>query len=117
MLNGFILILDVFVYPKWNGRKLTFNPYKMKLKYLILLFPLLITQQVVAQESAFAIMKEAEQQAVAQNKKIFVLFHASWCGWCKRMDKEMNTPQTKDFFHSHFVIRHITVMETKKNKD
>lgn len=89
----------------------------MKLKYLLLVFPLLIAQQAFAQESVADIMKDAKHQATVQDKKVFVMFHASWCGWCKRMDKKMNAPSTKAFFDNHFVVKHITVKETKENKD
>jgi thioredoxin-related protein len=89
----------------------------MKLKYLLLLFPILVAQPAFAQKSASVIMKNAKHQAAVQNKDIFLIFHASWCGWCKRMDKEMNAPATKAFFNHHFLIKHITVLETKANKD
>lgn len=68
-------------------------------------------------QSADAIMSDAYAEAKAQNKKVFVMFHASWCGWCHKMDAAMNEPEMKKYFDDNFVIRHLVVMEseTKKN--
>lgn len=66
--------------------------------------------------SAEAILKEATQQAAQQHKKVFILFHASWCGWCHRMDSLMNNADCKKLFNDQFVVRHLTVKESKDKK-
>lgn len=67
--------------------------------------------------SADAIMKEAYQLASKENKNVFVIFHASWCVWCHRMDSSMNDASCKNFFNDNFVIRHMTVDESKDKKN
>jgi len=62
------------------------------------------------------IMKEALQQASKENKKVFIIFHASWCGWCHKMDSSMNDKTCKNFFEDNFVIRHLDVDEYKEDK-
>lgn len=70
-----------------------------------------------APQSADEVMSEAYKVAKAENKKVFLMFHASWCGWCHKMDAAMSEPEMKKFFDDNFVIRHLVVMEpeTKKN--
>ena len=63
------------------------------------------------------ILKEAYQQAAKENKKVFIIFHASWCGWCHRMDSSLNDKTCKQFFDQNFVIRHLVVYESKGKKD
>ena len=41
------------------------------------------------------------------------MFHASWCGWCHKMDDAMNEPAMKAYFDNSFVIKHLTVFESK----
>lgn len=67
--------------------------------------------------SANDILKEAYQQAAKEKKNVFVLFHASWCGWCHKMDKSMNDPACKKFFNDNYVIRHLVVDESKDKKN
>jgi len=59
------------------------------------------------------IMKEAFTSAKKQNKKVLVMFHASWCGWCHKMDTSLNDASVKDFFDDNFIIRHLVVFESK----
>lgn len=66
--------------------------------------------------SAESVLAKASKQAKAENKKIFLIFHASWCGWCKKMDISMSNPACKKFFDDNFVIVHLTVEESEKNK-
>lgn len=67
--------------------------------------------------SADEIMKEAFRAAAKENKNVFVMFHASWCGWCHRMDKSMNDPACQQFFTDNYVIRHLVVDESKDKKN
>jgi hypothetical protein len=41
------------------------------------------------------------------------MFHASWCGWCHKMDTSLNDASVKKFFDDNFVIRHLVVFESK----
>ena len=63
--------------------------------------------------SSEEIMKEAFVSAKKQNKKVLVMFHASWCGWCHKMDTSLNDASVKKFFDDYFVIRHLVVFESK----
>lgn len=67
--------------------------------------------------SADAIMKDAYKIAATEKKNVFVMFHASWCGWCHKMDTSMNDPSCKKFFDDNYVIRHLVVDELKTKKD
>ena len=67
--------------------------------------------------SSEEIMKEAFTTAKKQNKKVMVMFHASWCGWCHKMDTSLNDAAVKKFFDDNFVIRHLVVFESKGKKD
>jgi thioredoxin-related protein len=63
--------------------------------------------------SADDVLKEAYQQAEKENKNVFIIFHASWCGWCHKMDKSMNDDVCKTFFDDNYIIRHLVVDESK----
>ena len=63
--------------------------------------------------SATEILNEANAQAAKENKNVFVIFHASWCGWCHKMDSSMNDPVCKKFFDDNFIVCHLVVMESK----
>ena len=62
------------------------------------------------------ILSTAYKQSSKENKNVFVIFHASWCGWCKKMDASMNDVTTKKYFDDNFVTVHLTVLESKENK-
>src|SRR5262245_14541783 len=38
------------------------------------------------------IVQEAQQKAKKQKKGVMVIFHASWCGWCHKLEDVMNRP-------------------------
>jgi thiol-disulfide isomerase/thioredoxin len=69
-----------------------------------------------APPAADQVVKDACAQAAKANKKVIVIFHASWCGWCHKMDTAMNDASVKKAFDNNYEIRHITVLENGANK-
>lgn len=90
-------------------------------KFLVFAFAsLVLSQLTIAQPSppsASDIFNEAQSVAAKENKKVFIIFHASWCGWCHRMDSSMNDPVCKKFFDDNFVVRHVVVSESPDKKN
>jgi thiol-disulfide isomerase/thioredoxin len=82
---------------------------------LLFLPELSIAQQ--AAPPASEIMQEAMQTAAKENKNILIIFHASWCGWCHKMDTAINDKTCKDFFYKNYVIRHLVVDESPDKKN
>jgi thioredoxin-related protein len=67
--------------------------------------------QLSEPQSSDDIMNAAYKQAKEENKNVFLIFHASWCSWCKRLDKAMNSDELKKIFEDNFVITHLDVQE------
>lgn len=89
----------------------------MKIKIAVLaLFILTGFASATAQENAATILEKASAQAKKENKKVFLMFHASWCSWCKKMDSNMNSDACKKLFDDNYVVAHVTVLESPKNK-
>lgn len=90
----------------------------MKLKSLLfcLLFAGAMTQ-ATAQESADKILEKAFTQAKKEKKNVFVMYHASWCKWCKNMENNMEDPSVKPFFDKSYVTTFLVVQESKDKKN
>ena len=80
-----------------------------KILLIALLFGFM--QTAFAQENAEVVIANAQKKAKAENKNVMVFFHASWCGWCKLMDKKMNVATTKNLFDDNYVLASIDVQE------
>lgn len=78
----------------------------------------IIAATTIAQTAATAesILNAAYKKATKEKKNVFVIFHASWCGWCKKLDASMNDSATKKYFDASYVTIHLTVAEQGKNK-
>lgn len=63
--------------------------------------------------AAADVVKDACHEAAASHKKALILFHASWCHWCRKLDTLLNSPDCKDLVGQSYVIRHLTVMESR----
>jgi thioredoxin-related protein len=91
----------------------------MKKCFFILSFLFLIAFISKAQQTptADAVLKEARTKAAKEDKKVMVIFHASWCGWCHKMDTSLNDPFVKSFFDKNYVITHLTIDESPDKKN
>jgi hypothetical protein len=49
--------------------------------------------------------------AAKQHKKVFLIFHASWCVVCKRLEAVMNDPTCKQLFDGNYVVTYIDFWE------
>ena len=107
-----------FVYISYISKSLNIKPTKkMKIKTLLISFLLLGSfTAATAQDSASMVLDKVSAQAKKENKKVFVMFHASWCGWCKKMEKHMQDPAIKKYFDDNYITAFLTVQESPKNK-
>lgn len=87
------------------------RPFKM-----IMILSLFLFQLHAAQEKADVALKKSLTEAKGQKKNVLLIFHASWCGWCKLMEKNMNLPETKPIFDKKFVTTYIDVQEVGGKK-
>jgi len=66
------------------------------------------------QRPATEIMAAAQATAAAQHKTVLLMFHASWCGWCKRLDQFLETPEIKPIVGKYFVPTWLTIQERQE---
>jgi thioredoxin-related protein len=92
----------------------------MKTKILLLLAAMILTSAAYSQaapEPASRILADAYKQAAKEKKNVMVIFHASWCGWCKKLDASIEDPSCKEYFDRSYVIVHLTILESKDKKN
>jgi len=93
----------------------------MKSRFYLLLALIFVVQFSYAQnaeepKSTKEILDSSLTIAKEEGKNVFIMWHASWCGWCKLMDKKMADESVKDYFNDNYVIAHLVVKESKDNK-
>lgn len=84
---------------------------------LLLLATALASGQVSKPEPAQSILGAAIQQAGTSGRNVLVIFHASWCGWCKRLDAVLENPAIKNIIEASYVVVRLDVMESANKKD
>ncbi len=94
----------------------------MKFKIIILITIFFCINETKAQNAktlkpATQLLDNAYKVASSENKKVFVFFHASWCGWCKKMDKQIKDAEVANSFNKNYVFVHLDVNEPDNKKD
>jgi thiol:disulfide interchange protein len=64
--------------------------------------------------TATAVYEEA--RAEAGKRGVFLAFHASWCVWCKALEKLTVLPGARAVFDRHYAVAWITVDERASRK-
>lgn len=85
-------------------------------KIIVAAFISLITStSIFAQETpnATIIQQQAITKAKKENKQVFLMFHASWCSWCHRLDSLLTKTPLSKTIDKHFVLAHVTILEHK----
>ncbi len=91
---------------------------KFSILFLLIIFSTtFIFSQTSKPDSAKNILNHSLALAKKSNKSVLVIFHASWCIWCKRLDTAIESNELKKIFEDHFVIVHIDVLERKEKKE
>ncbi len=67
--------------------------------------------------SAEEVLKPVYAKAAKEHKKVLLIFHASWCGWCKKMDASLADSSIKNAIDKNFEIAHLTVYESPTKKE
>ena len=91
----------------------------MKTKGILFIAAILLGSHLAAQtaEPADKVMDKAFSQASSENKSVLVIFHASWCKYCKMLEAAINDPSIKDIFYKHYVIAELTINESADKKN
>jgi thioredoxin-related protein len=82
--------------------------------FLCLLIPFSMLAQSTKPDSAQSILDTAVKQAAASHKTVLVMFHASWCSWCKRLDTAFVSTELQAIIDERFIVTHIDVLERKE---
>lgn len=88
----------------------------MKTKLLLtalLFFSVSVSFSQEVMPSAESVLNQSYAQAAKENKKVLLIFHASWCGWCKKMTASLNDVSCKKMFDDHYVTVYLDVLEHK----
>jgi len=87
---------------------------KLTLTLFVSLFTItLLFGQDTKPQPADNIFNAALKESKTTDKNVFLIFHASWCSWCKRLEKAMQSDELKKIFEDNYVITHLDVLEAK----
>lgn len=79
------------------------------ISYFILQYGISNAQAVPAKDIVATVL----EKAATQNKSAIIIFHASWCIWCKRLDASLNDKKVKKLFARYYIIDHLVIEESK----
>jgi thioredoxin-related protein len=81
------------------------------LPVLLLLVTVPVLGQIGKPDSAQNILKAAIAEARSSKKNVFLMFHSTWCVWCKRLETVLDNPEIKPLIDKNYVVAMIDVKE------
>lgn len=97
-----------------ENRAMQFKSYVTIIALLICLGQTEVRAQ--GPEPAKKILDSALQVASSTHKNVFLIFHASWCIWCRRLDSVLTNAEVSPLIAKHFVVTHLDVLERGDKK-
>jgi thiol-disulfide isomerase/thioredoxin len=70
-------------------------------------------QAFAVESKAAEAVAAAAASAEAGGKRLLLVFHASWCGYCQLMDMMLEDAACKAILDKYFVIYHLRALEAK----
>jgi thioredoxin-related protein len=78
---------------------------------ILITFTLSVNAQNPKPQPANKIVKAAMHDAKAGKKNVMLIFHASWCKWCTRLEKAIASPELSGIFKNNWIVTYLDVME------
>ncbi len=69
-----------------------------------------------APKPANELIRSAEVKASAAHKNVMVIFHASWCGWCHKLEGMLADPKMGRLIRSNYELVTVDVLENGDKK-
>jgi hypothetical protein len=79
--------------------------------FAVILFSPLAQMRAGGPDSAKTILDAALRDAGASHRTVFLIFHASWCSWCKKLDAVLEAPDVKKVIARDYVVVRLDVLE------
>lgn len=71
---------------------------------------------ICSEPTADQVLQKAMAEAKGSKKNVMVIFHASWCGWCKKLDEFLTEPKMGKLIKKSYVVVHLDVLESPEKK-
>ena len=68
-------------------------------------------KKMAAPKPTNVLLEAAYKKAKKEKKTVLVMFHATWCGWCHKLEAVMAKPDFKKQFEKSYVIVNVDVLE------
>jgi thiol:disulfide interchange protein len=96
------------------------------MKHIVLTLALLVTLFTTATSAgpgtrtpppAQQVLQSALKEATTTHRNVLMIFHASWCIWCRRLDSVLTNPEVKNLVEKNYIVIHLDVLERGDKKE
>jgi uncharacterized protein YyaL (SSP411 family) len=77
----------------------------------VLLFKFSMSGQTAAPDSAQTVVHAAVLKAQSSKVNVLLIFHATWCSWCKRLETAFSDSTIKPIIDKNYIVAMLDVKE------